>query len=676
LNLFGRNFHLKKQLLALMINERDIEKRPLTIEDLQDIETLSAASISMDGRWLVYVTTKVIIEEDGYRDFITIVNLQTKEQKAVWEGAAPQWSAVSNQVAYLANYKGVSYIWSYSLDDDLKKPLAPIHESHYFMGHQALKNFAWAPNGRYIAYVSTEASVHTETGSGNVKVIDRLLYKTKGGRGRPPVADEALSHIWLVDVNGGKPQLLTTGVYNEHSLAWSPDSARLAFISNRSGNPDNNQLYDLWSVDIKTKKVVRYTENFGSVHQPSWSPDGKWIAFLGTRSKVNTNDSPAEDTHLYLVFPDGATIQCLTKALDRRIEQISWHPQKEVVYFTAGDKGTTAIYQVAVSTRNIKKVVGENCHILEYAISKRSNTICYTGMDSTHPTEIYLYDEELQLTQQFSNNHEQLLQKCCLQGAEPFWFKSFDDLEVQGWIIKPASFNALQQYPLVLVIHGGPHNMFGYDFEDRMQLLAAKGYGVLYINPRGSHGYGQAFSSGCVLNWGGDDYKDLMAGVDAALAQNDWIDAARLGVTGQSYGGYMSNWIITQTNRFRAAVVDGGISNLVSFAGTSLYHSLLESEFNGSAYDNFPLLWQWSPLRSVKNVTTPTLFLHGEVDNEVPISQAEEMYIALKKLGVESRFVQYLGEGHGWRPDLKPKNRYDLLRRMLEWFDHYLKPDN
>ncbi len=657
-----------------MFNERDIEKRPLSIEDLPEIETLSTASISVDGRWLAYVTTKVIMEEDGYRDFITIVDLHTKAQKAVWEGTAPQWSAVANYVAYLANHNDVLYVWSYSLDDDIKTPLVPIYESHYFMGHLALKNFAWSPNGLYIAYISADASLNAETQSLHVKVIDRLLYKTKGGGGRPRVADNELSHIWLVDVNGGEPQLLTSGVHNEHSLAWSPDCTKLAFISNRSGNPDNNQLYDLWSIDLKTKSVFRYTENFGTAHQPSWSPDGKWIAFLGTRSKLNTNDSPAEDTHLYLVSSDGSAVQCLTKALDRRIEQINWHPKGEFVYFTAGDKGTTAIYKVAVGTRDIQKVVGENCHILEYAISKTGNTICYTSMDSRHLTEIYLYDEALQVTQQVTKNNERLLRKCCLQQAESFWFKSFDDLEVQGWIMKPIPFHPQQQYPMVLVIHGGPHNMFGYDFEDRMQLLAAKGYGVLYINPRGSHGYGQAFSNGCVLNWGGGDYKDLMAGVEAALAQNDWIDAERLGVTGQSYGGYMSNWIITQTQRFKAAVVDGGISNLVSFAGTSMYHSLLESEFNGSAYDNFSLLWQWSPLRNVKNVTTPTLFLHGEVDNEVPISQAEEMYVALKKLGVESRFVQYLGEGHGWRPDLRPKNRYDLLRRMLEWFDHYLKP--
>ncbi|HEV7330830.1 MAG TPA: S9 family peptidase [Flavisolibacter sp.] len=656
-----------------MIVEQTIEKKFLAIEDLNEVAAVSAPAISADGQWLAYVTTKVVLEENCYKDFISVLDLQTKQEVLEWEGSTPQWSPVSNEIAFLAEYNGVNYIWLYSMNSGIKKPLAPLYESHYFMGHLALKNFAWSPDGLSIAYISAESSVTAAKEESNVRVIDRLAYKTKGGRGRPVVTDNALSHIWTVAVEGGVPQVVTTGIYNEHSLAWSPDISKIAFVSNRSDNPDNNQLYDLWAVDLSTKIVTRITEEFGTVHQPSWSPDGKWIAFLGTLSKMATNDSPAEDTHLYLVSPDGSSVQCLTKQFDRRIEQISWHPESDTIYFTAGDKGTTALYKITVSTGSIEKVFGQKCHVLSYAVNKSGNRICYASMDSTHPSEIFLYDEQSQLSQQLTAKSAPLLQKCSLQPAETFWFKSHDNLDIQAWIMKPAERRSQETYPLILVIHGGPHNMFGYDFEERMQILAANGYGVLYINSRGSHGYGQFFSSGCVLNWGGNDYKDLMAGVEAALEKHNWIDASRLGVTGQSYGGYMGNWIITQTNRFKAAVVDGGISNLVSFAGTSLYHSLIEAEFNGSAYDNFDLLWQWSPLRHVKNVSTPTLFLHGEVDNEVPLSQAEEMYIALKKLGVESQFVQYVGEGHGWRPDLLPKNRYDVLKRMLAWFDRHVK---
>jgi dipeptidyl aminopeptidase/acylaminoacyl peptidase len=649
-----------------------IKKRPLTLKDLQHIAMLHAVSISFDGRYLAYVTSKVVWEENAHKDFISIIDLNTSQEISTWEGSAPQWSPVANEIAFVATHMNETYIWVYTLESDIKRPLVPIYESHYFLGHLSVKGFVWSPNGAQIAYISAGAVTGSPTEVGNVKVIDRLLYKTKGGRGRPVVTDNHLSHIWIVSLNGGGPQLVTDSLYNEHSITWSPDSSKLAFVSNRSIDPDNNQLHDLWCVDLLSGNIARYTENFGTVYQPCWSPDGRSIAFLATLNKLSTNDSLAEDTQLYVVEASGGSSRCLTKAFDRRVEQISWHPGSKAIFFTAGNKGTTSIYKVVVDTNAVEHVVGENNHILGFVIDKTGDHICYISTDTTHPTEIWLCNLNSKLKQQITNNSKLLLKECALQDAETFWFKSFDDQHIQGWIIKPAGFTPQQKYPLVLVIHGGPHNMFGYEFEDRMQLLSANGYGVLFINPRGSSGYGQSFSSGCVLNWGGGDYKDLMAGVDAAIQKNSWIDATRLGVTGQSYGGYMTNWIITQTDRFKAAVVDGGISNLVSFAGTSLYHSLIESEFNGSAYDNFPLLWQWSPLRNVKNVTTPTLLLHGELDNEVPFSQAEEMYIALKKLGVETKLIQYVDEGHGWRPDLRPWNRHDLLMRTLEWFNKYL----
>jgi len=319
----------------------------------------------------------------------------------------------------------------------------------------------------------------------------------------------------------------------------------------------------------------------------------------------------------------------------------------------------------------IETVIDIQGKVTEYFISNDGKKIIYVHTDTIHLTDIFIYDIKDFSNLRLTDTRVELLDKCILQPAETYWFKSFDETDVQGWIIKPAHFNENKKYPLVLVIHGGPHNMFGYEFEDRMQLLAAHGYAVLFINPRGSSGYGQKFSYGNVLDWGGGDYKDLMSGLDFIIDKYEWIDKEKLGVTGQSYGGYMTNWIITQTNRFKAAVVDGGLSNLISFSGTSLYHSLMESEFKGNVYDNFNLLWQSSPLKNVMNVTTPTLFLHGETDNEVPFSQAEEMFMGVKKAGVKTMLVQYTGEGHGWRPDLKPENRSDLYQRMISWFDQH-----
>ncbi len=648
------------------------QKPSLQFKDLKDIASLSGVSLSFESRLLAYVRSFVVSDKDDYADEIIIIDVDTQQQVTSWQGSVPQWSPTSNQLAYLDAHEDATYIWLYDADSNSHRPLAPVYESHYFMGHLALKNFAWSPNGLFIAYISADGEPQALDES--VFVTEGMLYKTKGGRVRPTYADDKYSHVWIADVNTGATQLLTDGSYNEHSICWSPESDQIAFVSNRTEDPDNNQLYDLYSVDVNTKTTTRYTTEFGTVHQPAWSPDGALIAFLGTTSRLNTNDSPAEDTHVYTLHLQSGSIKKVSASLDRRAEQVRWHPRGEKIYFTAGDKGTTAIYQAHADGNLLEKLVGDQCQVLEYVIGNDGDSVYYVSMTIDQLTDIFRYNPASGSILRLTNNNNRFTQNIGLQTADTFWFKTFDDVQVQGWLMKPSGFQADQKYPLVLVIHGGPHNMFGYGFEDRMQLLAASGYGVLYINPRGSHGYGQAFSRGCVMAWGEGDYLDLMAGVDAALQNNKWIDADRLGVTGQSYGGYMSNRIITKTNRFKAAVVDGGLSNLISFAGTSLYHSLMESEFDGSAYDNFSILWKCSPLKDVKNVTTPTLILHGERDYEVPAAQGEEMYIALKKLGVQTKLVLYKGEGHGWRPDLKPANRLDLFKRMIEWFDNYLRP--
>ena len=639
---------------------------PFCLDDLARINSISSPCLSPDSSQIACVITQPDMDQNSSHDYVTLVARENKHQRTLVAGTSPRWSPSGSEIAY-ESPEGA--LWIYQVENDEKRWLTQRYDSAYFMGHLAEKNFLWSPDGTHIAYLSTcpfSASAEPEA-----RVINRLLYKTKGGRGRPLFTDDRLTHIWLIPTSGGEPEVITPGDYNEHSISWSPDSRQIAFISNRSADPDNNQYSDLWKVDVVTQEVVRLTDDRGSAFQPAWSPDGKFIAYLATTRIISTNDSPADDTHLYLLPARGGSPRCLTKALDRRIENISWHPNGEYIYFTAGSEGTTSLYRISIASKAIETVITGKFQLLEYSLSTTGEDMVSVRTTTHHPAELYLTRENSPDTVQLTHQHGALVSTRRLQEADTFWFKSFDETPVQGWIMKPAFFSATTSYPLILVIHGGPHNMFGYAFEERMQLLAAQGYGVLFINPRGSSGYGQAFSNGCVLNWGGGDYQDLMAGLDDAIARHPWIDPDHLGVTGQSYGGYMTNWIITQTPRFKAAVVDGGISNLISFSGTSLYHSLIEAEFHGKASDHYPLLWQWSPLRNVSNVTTPTLFLHGETDNEVPVSQAEEMYVALKKCGVKTTLVQYVGEGHGWRPELAPSHKYDLYQRMIQWFNQH-----
>jgi len=303
-------------------------------------------------------------------------------------------------------------------------------------------------------------------------------------------------------------------------------------------------------------------------------------------------------------------------------------------------------------------------------VPKESISLALTLGDAIHPTEVWITSTAGVLMRRVSTHNDKFAASLTLLEPEEIRFKSFDGTNVQGWLMKPHGFRENERYPLILSIHGGPHGMYGYSFNPAFQVYAARGYAVLFLNPRGSSGYGQKFSDGTLREWGGGDYKDLMAGVDEALRKFPWLDRNRMGVTGGSYGGFMTNWIITQTSRFRAAVASASVSNLVSFYATSLYQDLIHAEFGGFPWDDYDLLWRWSPLRYVRAVETPTLFIHGELDNDVHITQAEEMYTALRRRGVETVLARYPREGHGFR---EPRHREDALERTIAWFDKYLK---
>ncbi|MCW3117622.1 MAG: ptpA 5 [Chitinophagaceae bacterium] len=643
-----------------------------SLSDFGKIRLLSDVKIARNADYMIAVSTHRDINLNAHTDNLIRLGSHDEKVELISEGSLPQWSPDEKSIAFVKDDEnGVPAIWIINMLSGKKNNLVNIFSSEYFMGHYAETNFSWSPDGKYIAYISTEPSGN-DFNKKEVEVIDSFLYKTKGGRGRRLFAEKKNYHVWMVAIEGGNPVCLTKGEYNEHSLCWSPDSSYIAFISNRSGKEDINYCNDLWIVNTRTAEIEKIETGHLKCFNPVWSPSGKYIGWIGAKGKTISKDSQAEDNRLYVTDITTKEYFCLSKGFDRRINKICWHPNEKLIYFTAGSAGSTGIYSLDFFGKTEVVLTGDYT-VKDFSLSHSGNEIALIKNDITHPDEIYLYHTESKILKRVSNENGIVSQNCHFSDVETFWIESFDETPVQGWLMKPAAFTSGRKYPLILVIHGGPHNMFGYEFEERMQLLSGRGYGVLFMNPRGSYGYGQSFSSGCKQNWGGGDYQDLMAGIEFILSHNDWIDPERLGVTGQSYGGYMTNWIITQTKRFKAAVSDGSISNLISFAGTSLYSCLIEAEFNGLPCENYSLLWQWSPLRNVKNVSTPTLFLHGEKDNEVPVSQAEEMYSAVKRLEVETALVRYQEEGHGWRPDLKPLNRMDLYKRMFNWYEMYLK---
>ena len=536
------------------------------------------------------------------------------------------------------------------------------------------------------------------------RVITRLQYKS-----RTSFSDNLQSHIFEVDLEKRQLRQLTTGLHYEHSINWSPKGDEIVFVSNREPDPDKVNNTDLFVVNVNTFAIRQLTKTKGCEWTPVFSPDGSEIAYTATMREVTTIDSVAEDAHAYVISAQGGEPRDMNRGLDRRVSTVKWCGLKHVC-FPAGDSGRTLVYRMSDLSFDL---LLPRAYTQVSSLSFSPNgSFASTRSDPTHPSEIYARVIKVEEgPKQLTEHNPALLNTMKLSEPAEFNFKN-EELDVQGWLVPPIELSAplrniknleealrnAQQtygdehpkileirkqieeinkeivtgrpYPVILNIHGGPHGMHGYGFNPNVQAMAAHGYAVLLINPRGSSGYGQKFADGCVNDWGGGDYRDLMKGVDEALARWPFLDKNRLGVMGSSYGGYMTNWVVTQTDRFKAAVASASISNLISFYATSLYQDLVHAEFNGFPWNNYELLWERSPVKHAAKAKTPLLLIHGEQDNDVHITQAEEMYTAMRMRGIDAVFVRYPREGHGLR---EPRHREDSLARTLQWFDRYLK---
>jgi dipeptidyl aminopeptidase/acylaminoacyl peptidase len=638
------------------------QRRPLQLADMSAMVVVSDAQLSPDGATVAYVRAQSDYATDRQVSDIVLVPAAGGAPRATFAGSSPRWSPDGRSIAFMGARGAQSGLFVRDVASGAERFLVNPPQTDHWLGRSP-KNWAWSPDGTMIAYAAADGPAPAKTDG--PKVYTRIMYKTRTG-----YSDDRKTHIYVIPAAGGTPKCVSCGTYDEHSLAWAPDSKRLAFISDRSADPDNTYHNDVYVVDVTTLALTQVTKSDGAEFSPAFSPDGKWISYEGWIRPHNTKDSPSEDFKLFVVPAGGGTPRQVAKSLDRRITESSWHPSGKSLYLSAADRGAMSVYRVGFDDDRVEPLMNGKFQAHAYSFDAKGATMAYLQSDATHPNEVFIAGADGKGPRQLTTHNAALLGGIALSDAEEFWFNSFDGTRVQGWVMKPVNFTPGRRYPVILNIHGGPHGAFGFVWAERHQQEAASGYGVVFINPRGSLGYGQAFSDGSVLNWGGGDYKDLMAGLDAVIAANPWMDTTRLGVTGGSYGGFMTNWVITQTTRFKAAVATASLSNLISFYGTSLYTDLVEAEFNMMPWDNYPLLWQWSPLAHVQNVRTPTLFIHGEVDHDVPIPQAEEMYTAIRKLGVDATLARYPGEGHGFR---RPQFILDSTRRLLAWFDNYLK---
>ncbi len=521
---------------------------------------------------------------------------------------------------------------------------------------------AWSPTGDHLAFVGT---LEPDPDPPDPVVISRLPYKS-----RTALSDNRRTRVYVVPaLPGAKPRPVTPPEFDSHSITWLAGSGEIVYASNREPDPAANHNYDLFAVDPLRGTTRSLTATPGVEMTPLASPAGNWIAYTATTRKVTTIDSVAEDRHVWVIPAAGGDARELNPKLDRRCTLHAWTPDSRSVLYTAQDHGKTVLWKTEIATGASEKLIDEPASIGAVGIS-RDAVLYYTRSDPGTLPELYRRLPGAAAPERLTYYTRALLSGLPLSRPETISFASFDGAPAEGWLYPPLDPAPGEKWPLILTVHGGPHGMYGYGFSSTNQLLAARGYAVLALNPRGSSGYGQAFSDGCVNDWGGGDYRDLMSGVDYALEHYP-VHPDRLGVMGGSYGGYMTNWIITQTPRFRAAVAVASLSNLISFYATSLYQDLVHAEFAGFPWQdgNFQTLWDRSPLKHIARARTPTLLLHGEQDNDVHITQAEEMFTALRLQGVPSTFVRYPREGHSFN---EPKHRADYLVRILEWFGKHL----
>ena len=699
--------------------------------DILRIANVSDAQISPDGQWVAYTVSTVEGNEtintlwlarvgtnlvkvptstpptSGRRptsDWSDARSAPTLLLATGWTASNPRWSPDNSKIAFLASHEGQTGVWIVNLDKREPRFIAEVESTNFFITY-AGESLAWAPDSKRVAYISATVELtdtpEAVTLQDDPRVIDRIRYKS-----RTSFSDNRRTHVWITAVDEPEPRQLTSGYFYDHAITFSPNGDEIAFLSNHETDPDATNNSDIFAVDMHGE-VRQITATKGCEYEPAWSPDGKWIAYTATKRDITTIDSVAEDTHVWVTDAAGSERRELTASQDRRARNPRWSGDGQRIFYLGGDKGCTTVFSAGPRGGKPEQALPNTFYgndvlsflagdvgpkpltnryqVSSFSVAQRRNpttgavqrqnpgagwSVAFTLSSSVQPNEIWFYPGIGGDAGRVSGHNLDLVRSHSLSDAEEINFPSFDGTPIQGWLMKPIGWRDDRKYPLILSIHGGPHGMYGWAFNPSFQVYAARGYAVLYLNPRGSSGYGQKFSDGTLNEWGGGDYKDLMAGVDEALRRNSWIDKERMGVTGGSYGGFMTNWIITQTPRFKAAVSAASLSNLISFYSTSLYQDLIHAEFGGFPWDNYEQLWQWSPLRYVKQAQTPTLFIHGEQDNDVHITQAEEMYTALKRRGVETVLVRYPREGHGLR---EPKHRVDALERTLAWFDRFLK---
>jgi dipeptidyl aminopeptidase/acylaminoacyl peptidase len=650
-------------MLALAIVSAQ-PKAGLTSADLYKLQSVGDVQASPDG---VHVAYSVQSSDRPGRPYsrLWMMSLATGRSWRIGGDSAsgPVWSPDGRLVAFSGREGEKSGLMTAAPDGSGVTFIAPIEGTNHPLPSSG-DRFAWSPDGNQIAFISATPGPEADA-NGDPMVITRYLYKPTASEGLTRFNDNRRVHIFIADLATRKVRQLTSGDYYEHSIDWSPRGDEIVFVSNRGPDPDRFFNYDVFAVKVTNGSLRRLSDTKSAEYRPKWSPDGRLIAFQGTTRDLTSSETTMEDTHVWVMDADGGNRRELGR-LDNRQGPPEWSADGRSLYFTVQERGSNRVFRQALG-QGAPALVTPGDGVVGGWSPLRDGRVVYAFADRNGPAELMLTEAPKEAVTPLTKLNKDLLAERRLGRVDAFTFKSFDGTNIEAFLTLPPTIDTRTPHPMIVMIHGGPHGQQGPGFNSKAQIYASQGWAALMVNYRGSTGYGQKLADAIFGDQNGGEAKDVLAGVDAALANNAWIDRSRLGIEGGSYGGQLTNWIVTQTDRFRAAVPLASISNLVSFNYMAYYHDYLAVEFGSFPHQKglMDLLWQRSPIGYVQNVKTPVLLLHGENDNDVPIAEAEQFYIALRDVGVESIMVRYPREGHGIR---ETKHVVDVIDRSIAWY--------
>ncbi len=676
--------------------------RGITAEDLYRWNWVSDPQISPDGKRIAYVVKTVDQDAGEYRHAIWVVPAdgQIGDARRFTFGPkndhTPRWSPDGKWLAFVsdregpagkdakeekAQGRGKSQIWLVPTDGGEARQLT-------FLKHGAGQP-VWSPDSRQIVFSSKTGGDDEDEDEGKKKMpkarhIDRLHYRLDG----VGWTYEQRTHLFLIDAEGGEPRQLTDGDWDDRHAAWSPDGQSIAFASDRTEDRWEVPAGDIWVLPLAGGEPYCLTDD-GKIEAgvPSWSPDGRLIAFLGTLQRKAGGHVDLYTVHAArLEKGEAPSYRVLTKEFigtcmdwigdDMRDEHgrpaPKWSPDGNTLYVLATIHGSSHVFAIPSAGGLEERVTIGEGHLLDFTLDPSGQVLALAQAEYNHPGDIFSQRIGETEKRRLTEVNGDWLSDIYIAKPERIEYKGADGWNIEGWILKPEGWKPSEKYPMILEIHGGPNTAYGYTFHQEFQMLCGKGYVVLYTNPRGSVGYGREFSVAVRGIWGKEDYEDVMAGVNALVAQG-FIDERRMGVTGGSYGGFMTNWIVGHTDRFRAAVTQRSVTNLATMFGTSdIGWELGDDNFEVTPWDDPERYAFHSPITYVKNMTTPLLILHSESDLRCPIEQGEQLYTALKYLKREVELVRFEGQSHGLSRGGHPKLRVERLNLIAGWFEKYM----